>query len=135
VKPSAEEVNLWSRRGFGHDALNQWICVKAKAKRLGFYGKCRYCDGDGEIYQSSEIQRLHDGWQEVEPPQGEGYQLWENCSEGSPISPVFASLEALCEWAETHATTFGSFKTTKEKWMAMLKDDFVHHDEGNMIFM
>lgn len=25
----------------------------------------------------------------IDPPEGEGYQLWETVSEGSPISPVF----------------------------------------------
>lgn len=29
------------------------------------------------------------GWEKTEPPTGEGWQLWETVSEGSPISPVF----------------------------------------------
>lgn len=69
------------------------------------------------------------------PPKGKGYQLWENCSEGSPISPIFKTLDELCEWAEDNATTFADFKTTKEKWKEMLSDDNVHHREGNLIFI
>ena len=68
-----------------------------------------------------------------EPPKGEGFQLWETTSEGSPVSPVFETLEELCAWCETNATTFGSFKATKEEWMQMLSNDFVHHREGNII--
>ncbi len=33
-----------------------------------------------------------------EPPEGEGWQLWETVSEGSPVSPVFESAEQLADW-------------------------------------
>lgn len=64
-------------------------------------------------------------------------QLYESTSEGTPISPVFPAdkIEELCEYAAENCSTFGSFKTTKEKWMEMLKDDFVVHRQGNIIFM
>lgn len=32
-----------------------------------------------------------------EPPEGEGWQIWETVSEGSPTSPVFATREELIE--------------------------------------
>jgi len=64
-------------------------------------------------------------------------QLYETTSEGTPKSPVFKAdeLEKLCEFAAENCTTFGSFKATKEKWMQMLKDDFVCHEQGNIMFM
>lgn len=34
-------------------------------------------------------------WERIEPPAGEGYQCWETVTEGSPISPVFATPEEL----------------------------------------
>ena len=41
--PTAGEVNEWAKRGMmGHDATNQWICVKARAKRLGIWGNCEF---------------------------------------------------------------------------------------------
>jgi len=132
--PTAEEVNKWSRNGFGHDTMNKWICVEARAKRLGFYGKCPLCKGDGHYWCEEKYEELYESWEQIEPPKGEGYQLWENCSEGSPISPVFKSLDELCAWAEDNATTFGSSKTTKENWKKMLNEDHVYHQEGNMIF-
>jgi hypothetical protein len=70
-----------------------------------------------------------------EPPKGDGYQLWETTSEGSPVSPVFKTLDELCEWCERYATTFARFKATKEQWKQMLSDDFVFHKEDNIIFM
>lgn len=71
---------------------------------------------------------------DIEPPKGEGYQLWETTSEGSPKSPVFKTLEELCEWCEEFATTFADYKATKEQWKSMFERDFVCHEEGNAIF-
>lgn len=74
-------------------------------------------------------------WRPTDPPAGEGYQLWEDCSEGSPVSPVFTSLEELCAWCADHATTFGSFRATKEEWREMLDGGVVHAQKGNMLFL
>ena len=70
-----------------------------------------------------------------EVPEGEGYQLWETTSEGSPVSPVFETLDALCEWCEDNATTYGSSKASKEQWKQMLTDGFVYHQENGVIYM
>ena len=133
--PTAEEVNEWATIGMGHDAINQSICVRARAERLGVYGVCPVCNGSGELWLSDEIKKLHEEWKPCEPPTGEGYQLWETTSEGSPNSPVFKTLEELCEWCETNTNTFARFKATKEQWMQMLSDDFVCHQEGNVVFI
>ena len=56
-----------------------------------------------------------------EPPVGEGWQMWETTSEGSPISPVFASPEDLATWlADTNASTFGSLTATASQWLKMI---------------
>ena len=74
-----------------------------------------------------------------EPPEGDGYQLWENTSEGSPISPVFDSLDKLCEWAAENETVFASFTSTKEEWKEMLSKNQVHAtvqlDNGDKLMM
>ena len=59
----------------------------------------------------------------------------ENAPYGEPYSPVFKTLEALAEWCEVNATTFGSFRATKEEWMNMLDANFVCHKAGNNIFL
>lgn len=99
--PTPEEVNEWSLRGLGHDSCNQWICVRAECKRLGVPNKCAHCDGEGSIWPTHEIKQLAEDWKDVEPPIGDGYQLWETVTEGSPISPVFATPEALADWLAT----------------------------------
>lgn len=70
----------------------------------------------------------------LDVPKGEGYQLWETTSEGSPVSPVFKTLDALCEWCEKNTTTFGSVRASKEEWKKMLSNDFVYYKEDNIIF-
>jgi len=50
-----------------------------------------------------------------EPPVGEGYQLWETTSEGSPCTPVFTTLDELCEYAEKNVSTFADIMATKEE--------------------
>jgi hypothetical protein len=133
--PTAKEVNEWSLAGFGHDSSNQWIVTGEECKRLGYESHCPRCDGEGDLWPSDEIKQQYEDWQQTEPPTGEGYQLWETTSEGSPVSPVFASLPELCDWCADNATTFGNSKASSEEWRGMLDADFVCHREGNHIFM
>jgi len=96
--PTAEQVNRWSINGFGHDSINQWICVRAKAERLGYAVECPHCKGEGVLWESKAAKQLYDDWKNIEPPIGEGWQLWETITEGSPISPVFSDKESFTNW-------------------------------------
>jgi len=99
------------------------------------YGdKDDFCNEEETSYCIMYNPKWRDLWFE-EVPVGEGYQLWENTSEGSPISPVFKTLDELCEYAEEHCSTFADFKTTKEEWKRMLEAEFIYHKEGKMIYM
>lgn len=42
----------------------------------------------------------------IDPPTGDGFQLWESTSEGSPISPVFVSAEGLALWMSQNGCLF-----------------------------
>jgi hypothetical protein len=135
IVPSAAEVNAWSLCGMGHDSINSHVCIKAKCQRLGFPDQCASCDGDGETWESDADRQAYEAWEHEEPPTGVGFQLWQNTSEGSPISAVFPTLDALCEWAAENATTFGDSKVTAAEWRKMLDDGLVCHREGNAIFI
>ena len=114
-----EQVNAWSLSGFGHDSINQWIVVTAECKRLGVSSTCDHCNGDGEIWPSEEAKATYEAWSRSEPPTGDGYQIWETVSEGSPISPVFATPEELAEYMASHpwgADRGSSF----ESWMKFI---------------
>ena len=57
-----------------------------------------YCDEIDEGTASKAEQAAYEAWTPTDPPTGEGFQLWENVSEGSPASPVFPTRDALVEW-------------------------------------
>lgn len=133
--PTPDEVNAWSIEGIGHDSINQWVVVSAECKRRGVPESCDKCSGTGTLWPSEEIKKLSDTWEQTEPPRGEGFQLWETTSEGSPVSPVFETIESLCHWCENNATVFGDSETSAEEWRRMLGEDLVCHREGKLVFM
>jgi hypothetical protein len=98
VTPTAAQVNEWSLTGFGHDSINASIVVRARCERKGFEETCSACGGHGstEAYEGQRAEA--EAWEESGPPEGEGWQLWETVSEGSPISPVFATADELAAW-------------------------------------
>ena len=120
--PTPQEVNDWAILSFGHDSINQWICVKARCKKLRVSSRCKECTGDGNIWQSKEAKKYHNAWRSKEPPKGEGWQLWETISEGSPISPVFSTPEALARYMVAPGNdTSVTRGTTYEQWMGMIQ--------------
>lgn len=134
--PPFEELTEWLLRhnlSFRIDAIFVSMMSDEYCRRKGVPSSCPHCNGSGKVWQTEEVHRLHDEWKRIEPPTGDGYQLWETTSEGSPKSPVFATFEELCEWCAENATTFAHYKATKEEWMKMLDDDFVYHQKGNII--
>lgn len=102
----AAQVNEWSHHGFGHDAINRNICIRARCKRLGIEPYCTTCKGHGTIWDSPENKKRAEEWERQEPPTGEGWQVWETVSEGSPVSPVFVLPEDLVSYLveEEHYT-------------------------------
>lgn len=127
--PTADEVNAWSIGGMGHDAINQWVCVKARAEREGVTVRdCSHCH-DGSVWPSEEIRLAAESWEPATLPTGDGYQLWETCSEGSPVSPVFATLDELCVYAADNCTTFAGIKAGVDDWRRMLGAGHVAHVE------
>lgn len=121
VIPTADQVNRWSISGFGHDCINQWVVCKSVLERLGLPSECEHCKGEGSVWESDEAKSLGEAWESYEPPYGEGWQMWETTSEGSPISPVLASPEELASWlASNGASAFGSLTATYDGWLNMI---------------
>lgn len=92
---------------FGHDAIDHWRAYAAVVKASGVpetWGQCATCSGKGEV-ATDEQRAAHESWTSTEPPEGDGYQLWETVSEGSPISPVFNSAEGLARWMTDNRCT------------------------------
>lgn len=103
---TAEQVNRRSISPgtFLHDSISRYIVVADRCRREGVPDECPACDGHGntEAYpgQRAEI----DAWERTEPPTGDGWQLWETVTEGSPISPVFTAPEELARWMVSGAS-------------------------------
>ncbi|TDP29824.1 hypothetical protein [Nocardia ignorata] len=103
VHPTAAQVNEWSLYGFGHDAINRWIVIQARCEREGIRQTCATCDGHGSL-EKWRCQRIRaELWEPTDPPTGDGWQLWETVSEGSPITPVCSTREGLINYlASSH---------------------------------
>lgn len=126
---AAAEVNAAQRRGGlgSHDAINRGILVEFRCERLGIPIRCAACQGHGSVEAYPGQRAEADAWEPVEPPTGDGWQMWETTSEGSPTSPVFATPEALAEWCETGATVFGSTRASAAEWLRIITgEDFAH---------
>lgn len=110
-------------RIFGHDAVDRWRATQKVIAAAGLdpekWGVCKDCKGEGI---DPKFKKAYDDWKKTEPPAGEGYQIWETVSEGSPISPVFANPVALAAWMEKNDDSITS---------DMLKEDWLKFIEGS----
>ena len=106
----------------GHDAIDRWEATKKILRAAGLsedWGRCQACAGEG-IHPDSFA--AYEAWESTEPPVGDGWQMWETTSEGSPISPVCDSPESLARWlADNEASAFGGETATAEQWLAMIQ--------------
>jgi hypothetical protein len=105
--------------------VNQ-ICSQCRQTYPECSEEAAYC-----VWYNDDLRGL---W-EYEPPVGDGYQLWETTTEGSPVSPVFADLESLCAWAADNATVFADMTATKEHWQEMLSEGLVYYRAGPVTFL
>jgi len=101
--PTATEVNRKQRGGLIHDAINRWILIETRAKRLGVYGKCERCEGHGIIYTAPAAHLSLTLWM-LHPRKG--------CSRGVEIKRVEQSdMGAVIAWlqaaAQRNADRFG----------------------------
>lgn len=108
---TAAEVNETQRRGGlgGHDGINRMCLVQFRCERLGIPMACTVCAGEGNV-ATAEQRAANEAWERTDPPFGEGWQLWETVSEGSPISPVFPDRTGLVTWLATDYRQVGSHR-------------------------
>lgn len=117
--PTPREVNDWSLEGMAHDSINCSVVIAAELKRLKLPTECSHCKGVGHTWPSKSVKWHYEHWKQQEPPIGDAYQVWETVSEGSPISPPFATPEELA--AHMAGTRWGADKgSSYETWMAFI---------------
>jgi hypothetical protein len=87
---------------FALTSSDAYSAIRARCEKGGYSDRCSTCDGHGGL-EAYEGQRAEaEVWEQTEPPEGEGYQLWETVSEGSPITPGFANASGLAQYMTEH---------------------------------
>jgi hypothetical protein len=121
-KPTAAQLNEWYLVGFGHDSINQWICCNAYCASLGVSAVCATCGGNAIDPADAVTYKLMEEWKETPPPAGDGWQLWETTTEGSPQTPVFKTPEELAKYcADSGVSTFGSDTMGYHSWLRFIR--------------
>lgn len=108
-------------RMFGADVHRVAAGLRTAAGLPDRWGWCPDCVGHGstEVYKGQRAEA--EAWEPTEPPTGDGWQMWETTSEGSPMSAVFATAEELARWlADTGASIFGDSTAPYEHWLRII---------------
>lgn len=83
-----------------------------------------------------ELKMTFEGWNGKRPERSDympswsesektHYQMYETCSEGTPISPVMKTPEELARWlADNNASAFGPMTATYEEWLCTIRRGF-----------
>jgi hypothetical protein len=110
---TAEEVNASQRGLNGHDSGAMHTLVRYRCERLGLPFYCDTCHGDGHLGTPEQVA-AQEAWEPTDPPVGDGWQLWETTTEGSPKSPIYATSAELVDWMTTHPCGFAGHAMTRE---------------------
>lgn len=76
----------------------QYVVMTKLLEVTGADVSCKACEGHGSTEKYHGQRAEADAWVPTGPPEGEGWQLWENVSDGSPISPVLPTADDLAGW-------------------------------------
>lgn len=96
--PTADEVNAaQNTKGyFGHDAINRWILISARLKRLGIPEKCNECLGDGSVFTAPHAHVTLTLWM-LHPRKGCSRGVEVSLIEQDDLPSVFAWLRLAAE--------------------------------------
>jgi hypothetical protein len=95
---TAEMLNELRITNFFDGHVDPYAIIEARCEREGVPSTCSTCGGHASLERFPGQRAEADAWERTEPPTGEGWQLWETVSEGSPVSRVFRSAEGLAQW-------------------------------------
>jgi len=110
---------------FGHVSCDSWAAKKAILKAAGLDEKWGWCPNCGGDDLHPDCKEAYEAWEETPVPEGEGWQLWETVSEGSPVSPVFVSPEKLIDWMCSPDAVRARNSLDKEPWSRAAAESFV----------
>lgn len=113
--------------------LREWQEGKEKWEQ-GFREKWHFNGPHEWVLKDAEEQKMsYEEWAGPEPQEAEympdwpeahrtHYQMYETCTEGTPISPVMASPEELARWLDDNgASAFEDMTATYEQWLNTIR--------------
>lgn len=120
--PEARYKPLFPGEGYQR-LVDEWDeeCAKWKA---GWRPDYAGAESRAMTYEQYSGQRPHrDDYMPNWPAEQRTHlMMYEDTSEGTPISPAFATPEELARWlVDTEASSFGSNGATYEQWLAICK--------------
>lgn len=81
-----------------------------------------YADTAARFMEMATEEEYMPDWPEADRTH---FMMYEDTSEGTPISPAFATPEELARWlADTGASSFGSMTASYEAWLRVAKGGF-----------
>ena len=92
------------------DPAHPWMAITSEDR-----GKT-FAEHNGERPVASEYMPV---WA---PEQATHYMMYETCSDGTPISPAFATPQELARWLfDNNASAFGSATASYEAWLRVAR--------------
>jgi len=105
-----EHYEKW-QQGLRHED-DKWIPIEEK-------NKCSYDEWHGPAPKEEDYMP---DWREEEKTH---YQMYEDTSEGTPISPVMATPEELARWlVDNNASAFADQTASYEGWLRVCQGDW-----------
>ncbi len=103
---------IW--KGYILDTIKCFLCDGTSKNTKG--KECPLCEGDGKV--RPRIEPPNCWWDEKK----NGFQIWEDTTEGSPVSPVFKKPEDLAKWMVENDTSIMA-GTSYKAWLKMIKEE------------
>ncbi len=97
--------------------LNEIVCPLCQGTKKNLKGKtCPQCYGEGNVCPNVEPSTGYDF------EKTNGYQIWQDVSEGGPVSPVFMKPEDLAKWMVKNDNSV-TRDTTYEGWLKFIESE------------
>lgn len=105
-----EEAAKWAER-FRSNFNGGWVALTEQQRGQS------YASWDGERPDPKDYMPL---WRDDERTH---LMMYEDTTEGTPISPAFATAQELARWlADDNASWFGSQSTSYESWLSIIEN-------------
>ena len=103
------------------DSSASWVCIEARLARENEPVECATCRGEGNAETWAGQGEAYESFEGFEPPTGDGWQMWETTSEGSPITPSFATRDELLDYLTAeNVSYFGASSASREGWATVI---------------